>query len=287
MNGGSHHGPVRATRDPRRADDWGLVLTARGIPFEVDLEDGEFRLWTLPGDSARAARELAAFDAENVAEPLRPEVPRWGTSGAGFALAWLIVAAHGAMSGNPRFLTLGSARAERLTDGEPWRAITALTLHADLPHALGNAALGGALLTAAAWRVGPGVAIAVTLASGIAGNLLTAALYESRHDAIGASTAVFGTLGLLTATALFDARRFGVRRRAPWVLVGASLALLGFLGANEGSDLVAHAAGWAFGVALGLAAIVATPMPVRASFQWGLVAASSVAVATAWLLALR
>lgn len=286
MNGESH-GPVRATRDPQLAHEWGLVLIARGIEFELTVVDGEIRLWTLPEDADRADRELLAFDAENVAEPPRPEVPRWGASGSGFALAWAILAAHGAMSGNARFLDLGSARAERLLGGEPWRAVTALTLHADLPHALGNAAFGGALLTAAAWRVGPGTALAVTIAAGAAGNVLTAALYELRHDAIGSSTAVFGTLGLLTAMALFDARRYQVRRRAPWILVGASLALLGFLGTNEGSDVIAHAAGWACGIAAGLAVLPASPSPLRGRYQWGLFAISCVVIGASWALALR
>lgn len=287
VNGGSSHGPVRTTRESKLVEEWALVLNARGIPFELDVSDGEIRLWTLPGDMERAARELDAFDVENVPEAPRPEVPRYGASSLGIAIAWLILAAHGLMADAPILRERGSADAERVLWGEPWRAVTALTLHADLPHALGNAAFGGALLTAAAWRVGPGLALAITVAAGIAGNVLTAALYATRHDAIGASTAVFGTLGLVTATALFDARRFRVRRRAPWVLIGASLALLGFLGANEGSDVIAHAAGWLFGILFGMVAIVAAPAPPRGRWQWSLLIASTVILLGSWGLALR
>lgn len=286
MNGADTHGPVRTTRDPRRADEWGLVLTARGIPFEIDAADGEIRLWTLPGDLERAQRELAAFDEENRPEPPKPAVPQWGASSAGAVAAWLLIASYGATSGSPRLLVRGSARAERVLGGEPWRAMTALTLHADLPHVLGNAAAAGVLLTAASWRVGPGVAVAVSLLAGFAGNLLTAFVYEARHDAIGASTAVFGTLGLLTALALHDAQRYRVRRRAPWVLVGASLALLGFLGSNEGSDVLAHAAGWALGVAAGLGAVLASPAPLGKRWQYALLGLCAAALAGAWRLAL-
>ena len=287
MNGGSQHGPVRATRDPRRADEWGLVLTARGIPFELDVSDGEIRLWTLPGDFDRAVHELDAFDAENIPEPPRPEVPRWGSTAVGFVFAWVVLAAHGAMSGNSRFFVRGSARAERLLGGEPWRAVTALTLHADFPHVAGNAAFGGALLTAAAWRIGPGVAFALSVAAGVMGNVLTALLYAERHTAIGASTAVFGTLGIVSGTSLFDARRYGVRRRAPWVLIGASVALLGFLGTNEGSDVIAHATGWASGVALGLAIVAVSSAPLRGSLQWVFAGLACVVLGGAWALAWR
>lgn len=285
MKGADTHGPVRTTRDPRRADEWGLVLTARGIPFELDAADGEIRVWTLPEDLDRAGRELTAFEEENRPEPPKPAVPYWGATRAGAVAAWLLIASYGATSGTPSLLTRGSARAERVLGGEPWRAVTALTLHADLPHVLGNAAAAGVLITAASWRVGPGVAVAVSLFAGFAGNLLTAFVYEARHDAIGASTAVFGTLGLLTALALHDARRYRVRRRAPWVLVGASLALLGFLGSNEGSDVLAHAAGWAFGGAAGLGAVLASPAPLRARSQFALLGACAAVVAGAWSLA--
>lgn len=279
---------MRTTRDPRRAGEWVLVLQAKGIPHEVVTSpDGEIALWALPHDAVRAARELEEYDAENIAPPPPPDVPRWGASGAGVASAWLLVASFGVTSGDPALAVRGSARAEKLLAGEWWRAATALTLHADLPHVLGNAAAAGVLLTAAAWRIGPGMAAAITLASGIAGNAITAWVYEARHDAIGASTGVFGTLGLVTAIALHDARRFHVRRRAPWVLVGASLALLGFLGTGERSDVLAHAAGWLCGIVFGLGALVAAPAPLARRGQWTLVAATFVVISGAWAIALR
>lgn len=279
---------MRTTRDARRAGEWVLVLQAKGIPHEVVTSaDGEISFWTLPHHAERAARELAEFDAENVAPPPRPDVPRWGATGAGVAAAWLLVASFGATSGSPSLAMHGSARAEKLLGGEWWRAVTALTLHADLAHVLGNAAAAGVLLTAAAWRVGPGMAATLTLASGIAGNAITAWVYEARHDAIGASTGVFGTLGLVTAIALFDARRFHVRRRAPWVLVGASFALLGFLGTGERSDVLAHAAGWICGIVFGLGALAAAPAPLAPRWQWALVAGTFAVISGAWMVAVR
>lgn len=278
---------MRTTRDARRAGEWVLVLQAHGIPHEIlTSPDGEIAFWTLPADSERASQELDEFDRENVPVPPAPDVPRWGRSSIGLAVAWLLIASFGMTSGTPALTTRGSASAERLVaGGEWWRAITALTLHADLTHVLGNAAAAGVLLTAAAWRIGPGMTAAITLASGIAGNVITAVFYRSRHDSIGSSTAVFGTLGLVTAIALFDAWKFGVRRRAPWVLFGASLALLGFLGSGERSDVLAHAAGWACGIGFGLAALAARPSPLRGLAQAALLLAASAVIAGGWSMA--
>lgn len=261
-------------------------MRTSGIAHEVVTnDDGEIELWTLAADHDRARSELDAYDGEDAPPPPKPEVPRWGGSSSGFVAAWLLVASFGVTSGSPNLALRGSAKAERILAGEWWRAATALTLHADLPHVLGNAAAAGVLMSAAAWRLGPGMSAAITLATGVAGNLLTAWIYSRRHDSVGASTAVFGTLGLITAIALFDAWRFQARRRAPWVLVGASIALLGFMGTSERADVIAHAAGWLCGIVFGLAALAIRPAPVSRAAQAGLLAVAFAVISGAWIWA--
>lgn len=277
--------PVRSTRDPRRAADWGLVLTAHGIPFEIVERGGTWEVWTAAHERDRAARELASYDEENVPPPPRPEVPHWGRTWTGFWAAWVLLALFVPLSGSPVLLDRGSAKAERILAGEPWRAVTALLLHADLPHVVANAAATGVFLSFAAWRLGPGAALALSLAGGTAGNLLAAWLTAKRHDSIGASTATFAMLGVITAAALADARRFGVRRRAPWVLLGASLALLGYLGSAEDSDVIAHATGWACGLAVALAFCARRVEPLPRAAQHALVALTAGVLAGAWALA--
>lgn len=284
--GANDLGPVRTTRDARRAADWGLVLTARGIPFElVESADGAWEVWTPPGHRDRASLELASFEEENVPAPPRPEIPRWGRSWLGFWTAWALLAGYALVSGEPDFLERGSARAELILAGEPWRAVTALTLHADIPHVVANAAAAGVFLSFAAWRLGPGSAAALSLAGGIAGNLLAAWLTGERHDSIGASTATFAIVGVITAAALVDARRFGRQRRAPWVLLGASVAILGLLGSAEDSDVLAHATGWACGLAIALAFCAARTRPFGAIVQHALLAACVATLAGSWALA--
>ena len=79
--------------------------------------------------------------------------------------------------------------------GEWWRAVTALTLHADLAHVLANAVAIAIFLGAVARRLGPALATWLALAAGVAGNVLTALVAGGGHVSLGASTAVFGALG--------------------------------------------------------------------------------------------
>ena len=105
------------------------------------------------------------------------------------------------MSGVP-WLERGSANAAKIIEGEVWRSITALTLHADIAHALGNACALAIFLAALAGQCGGGMAVLAVLLSGAAGNLGNAYLRGAPHDGIGASTAVFGALGIIGVLAL-------------------------------------------------------------------------------------
>src|SRR2546430_9329762 len=54
----------------------------------------------------------------------------------------------------------------RMMAGEWWRAVTALTLHADAPHLLGNALASALLVTAVCQQLGPGVGLWLVLLAG-------------------------------------------------------------------------------------------------------------------------
>ena len=76
------------------------------------------------------------------------------------------------------------------------------------------------------------------------------------------------------------------RRRRPWVVAAASLALLGMLGTGgERTDLWAHAFGLLAGAALGAGAAALYPEPPRSAAQWGGGALLLVGVLGAWRLA--
>ena len=161
-------------------------------------------------------------------------------------------------SGSPWF-DRGMAVAAQVLGNQPYRAVTALTLHADALHVMGNALAGTVFGSTLERRLGAGGALLSVLASGVLGNFASAAYYRlvgEPHISLGASTAIFGAIGLLAATQLVldlprnRRPRSFVERIAP-VLGG--FALLGALGSGgERTDLAAHLAGFFSGLILGL-----------------------------------
>jgi rhomboid protease GluP len=198
-------------------------------------------------------------------------------------MAVLLVAAArvaGPLATGSRLFRAGEARAEAILGGEPWRAVTALTLHTDVTHLVSNLASGALVATALCMIVGPGVGAWLLLASGAAGNWITAFVHGTAHRAVGASTAIFGGIGALVGVSIVR------RRRRAWVPLAAGLALLGLLGTSERADLLAHFFGFATGVAGGLAV---APLPTLRSrpAQFALALLALAAVGGSWLLAIE
>lgn len=183
------------------------------------------------------------------------------------------------------FVDRGANQAALVLAGELHRCITALTLHADLGHAAGNALFGTFFLAALAGRIGLGLAIACFVVTGAAGNLADAVYHRAAHTTIGASTGVFGLVGVLTGLAAWRRHQRAVRRRGAWVALGAGLALVAMLGgAGPEVALAAHLFGLAVGALAGLALalpLASRPRPGRAA-QLVAFAVSVAAIALAW-----
>ena len=169
--------------------------------------------------------------------------------------------------------------------GEWWRAITALTLHADAPHLVGNAVVSVVLISAVCWHLGPGVGLWLLLLAGAGGNAVTAAIHGGEHVSVGASTATFGALGILAALRIIGGRA-GASGRKSWVVVAGqawlSLALLG-----SGRRPISSPTLFSFllGGGLGLIAALSIRWIPPAPVQWLLVAAAGAAVVGAWRVA--
>ena len=232
-----------------------LLLSAMSIPYVLRDVDGAVELLVPVAESARARREIALTRAEErEPRPVMAEL-RGGVRAAVPAGVALLVT-HAVLTSlsdarRAAIYAAGELDSARVRAGQVYRAVTALTLHADAAHVVGNAAATAIFVGAAGDWVGPGVALLCTILAGITGNL-GAALIDPGHRAIGFSTATFGALGL-TAVFGFVARyRDRVARRRAWLALGAGLALLAVLGAGERSDVLAHLLGLAAGVGLGL-----------------------------------
>jgi membrane associated rhomboid family serine protease len=166
---------------------------------------------------------------------------------------------------------------------EPWRAVTALTLHLDAAHAAGNAVAIAVVLPAVGQRFGAGVGVWLVLLGGAAGNLLAALLHAPGHMAAGASTAIFAAFGILGAARVF--RAAGEERRwKPWTVLAASLALLALLGTSRSADVLAHGTGFLSGAIVGLGG-AAVLRPFGRAVQWTLGLLTVLTVIGCWLLA--
>jgi len=243
----------------RRARLWALVLDARSVPCRLDISEGSWHV-LVPSDSlATALYELRQFEEENRNWPLPSPLPHPLTENSLATLSVLILLAifHNIIqldiAYSPDWIALGDAEAGKILDGQWWRLVTALTLHADDLHLVSNLAIGGIFILLLCRELGSGLAWVLMLGSGVLGNLANAWAQMPSHRSVGASTLVFGAVGILASLSAVHYRQRLHRR---WALpVAAALALLALLGTEgRNTDLGAHLFGFAFGIVLGLIA---------------------------------
>jgi len=283
---------VRVTPERDQADEWAVVLAAGNIPHRLRPRLDGWALIVSTRDAEAAREALDAYERENIADTVDVDAdavaPVPGAAVVGVAIGLLLIgffAVTGTRAGRSIWFERGGADAERIVAGEWWRTVTALTLHADAPHVIGNAGASAVLVGAVSHQLGPGVGLCVLLLAGAGGNALTAAAHGTHHDSVGASTAMFGAIGILGATRVVSRGRRRAARTS-WMVVAASLALLALLGTSPGSDLLAHLFGLLLGGVLGLAATPAMRRPLRPLVQWALAVAALAVVVGAWLCAL-
>ncbi|HEX7507687.1 MAG TPA: rhomboid family intramembrane serine protease [Polyangia bacterium] len=285
---------VRASPDRGQAESWTLVLEAMAIPHRVVPTDIGFAVMVPPKMVAPAMAALDAQDkeaAEGLArdQPPPDHGPSFVGMGVGITLvAFFVVAGPRTGPDLQGWFRQGSAVSDAIVHNhEVWRAVTALTLHADIMHVAGNTVASLVFVTALGRWLGGGLAVLATLLAGVAGNLLTAYIYKTSHNVVGASTSTFGALGVLGGLQFvrrFRLRAVGRLRRA-MLGIAAALGLLAMLGMGERSDVVAHATGTGFGVLFGALLGLGLRRSVRNLGQ-ALALLSAVAILVgAWLLA--
>ncbi|HTO53655.1 MAG TPA: rhomboid family intramembrane serine protease [Myxococcota bacterium] len=274
----------------REAEAISLVLAAEGIAHRVANDEGRWSVALDPVDRARADGALLIYKSENAPPPapppeLEPEIDTL----AGLWLAGALVAIYAytgdwANGGAP--FDAGANDARLVVAGEWWRCLTALTLHADWSHVLGNAFSCAVFATLLMRRHGAGLGLLLLVTSGAVGNLLSAEWYRAHSSSVGFSTALFGAIGALASTELARRQRGRARASQVWLPLAGGVALLAMLGTSRGSDLAAHSFGLGAGVLIGYAAVRVTPRPPGAALQLALASVTVAAVALAWRRAL-
>jgi rhomboid protease GluP len=240
------------------ANEHGLVILAMGRAYWLmPAEDGGYAIYVEDRHAQAVRSECARYDREKEGWPPPDEPPpNAPVSAASYFVYALLLSAGFAFAGEEA-LRAGGASGEAIFRGEFWRVVTALTLHADAAHLLGNIFAGILFASQLFPCTGPGAGWLLILASGAAGNLLSAAGRSGDPAiSIGASTAVFGALGLLVGIRLihqFRLHRFRWPRRL-WMPLAAGAALLALMGTGGArTDLTAHFFGFASGCVLGAA----------------------------------
>ena len=272
MNGGANpfaHDedfvPVAEFDSRAEVEEYALVVLAMGFPCLIlEAPAGAGRGYEILAARAQAdavGEEFAAYAAERREPPAEKlELPVFNPD-LGLALLWVVTlfVVFGFQMQYPWVTGRFSNSSLDLFDGgEWWRPFTAMFLHADDAHLLGNVVFGLIFFLPVTWSVGPRTGWLLILISGTLANMLTAWLrYPTLNTSLGASTATFAALGILVGFSALVSWRMRSYRRLGGLIVpfGAGIFLLGWLGSGAPpTDVLGHLAAFAVGCLSGVIA---------------------------------
>ncbi|MGA0845380.1 MAG: rhomboid family intramembrane serine protease [Luteolibacter sp.] len=265
----SNHGvELGRYMDADLAHEHGLVILAMRAPYWlVPSDDGScFRLLTEPNIAEQARREIADYEIEqsstNPDDRLRDPWEHYDHGPAWSLCAfWVLslMAVFILQKLEPSIVDQAASSSEGLIrHGEIWRPATALFLHADVPHLVGNLVSGSIFAVLLARSIGGWKAWLLILLCGTLANATVSFLvWPAEFRSIGASTAVFSALGILTGLAFqrmtrVPNLRHWARKAAPLLAGIVMLAWLGGGGVGSQSDVLGHACGFASGLIAGI-----------------------------------
>lgn len=281
-------------RTARLAHESGLTVLAAGFHYWVYPVD-EVYVLVVPreiGETMR--REVEIGELRNrFWPPPSLDLPSPTTS-KGPTIAFIVVLAFLFYGQNANALLeeLGMNSSEGvLVDGEWWRLLTAITLHADIGHLAGNV-LGISIFAYLCCRyMGSGLAwLAILLVAGLS-NLTNVIIHAGEaYRSLGASTAVFGALGLLTGFPLgaYLRTREPIVNRDWLIPFFGGCILFAWMGGGEfPTDVAGHF--WSFIYGLAVATVTAWSAlhaKISAIQQKGLLATAFLLLAIGWTWAL-
>lgn len=288
-------GAFRVFQDRSKAacSDRALVLTSLNIPWRILEGNGEFVLVTPIEFAERAKYELWQYDEENraPAPPPPPVAVSYHDALPGVLVYIGAIGLFAWLAGEAAFgrdwLAAGRIDGVKLRAGELWRPVTALTLHLNLKHLLGNMGFGALFGFFAGRLLGNGVGWLTIIVSAALANGVNTLLLDASHRSIGASTAVFAALGLVSGFVWRG--KLMAQDRWPYRLgpVVGGIALLAFTGTGtENTDVGAHLSGFACGFVAGMLLVYAAPLLGRARVQRVSAAAAVTLLMGCWMIAL-
>ena len=286
--------PVLATDDEQEALSCSLALSSMGISHHLRQTADSMLLSVTAEDAPYAASQISAFLLENRNWPPKATVPDNTFSPllqpptllliGGLILFFTVT---GNWSDRSVWFAGGAGDAEAiLQNGEWYRLITALTLHADTVHLLGNCLFGGFIFHFFCRLTGNGLGVFSMLLTATVANLINVLLHGDNHLFVGFSTAVFAIIGMLAMISRQHRASKRYLRLIPFMAGAALLAMIGSSG--ERTDLGAHFFGLCCGLASGWILTRPTLLQWRKSlfFQSTLFLLSCAAIIIAWKAAL-
>ena len=249
---------VSSSRSQRAIAECELVLTAIGIEARIERDSTGWLLFTRREMATAARQQLALYHQENRnSRRQRDPSPKIDSGLVGCAfyigIVWLVWTLESIGLAN-QFSQNGAMWVYGVREqGEWWRTVTALLLHADIAHLVGNSAFGLLFGVLAGRYYGSGVAWLLIVLCGACGNFLNAQLQHYNFVSIGASTAMFAAVGLIGG--MFFRRRF-LRGRG-WkynaIPIAGAIGVFAFMGiGTERTDVVAHFTGLICGLFAGI-----------------------------------
>ena len=242
-------------QNKKTAREYSLLLDSLSIPNNALFRWNSWQIEVDLNDYEKAKLEISEYEKHGRIEKIRSKFAHirfqkvdWTI----FCTTLIILAAFHVFIyefDHMELIKAGRSSAAAITEGEFFRAVTALTLHGDYKHLFSNIVFGGIVLWALSTMTGTGFALLFALFTGFAGNVMNAFFYGSAHNSIGASTSVFGVIGVLAGLQFFDS--FREKKLGRWIPFGAALGLLAMLGSSEKSDVLAHLFGFAAGLPAG------------------------------------
>lgn len=273
-----------------------LVLSAAEIAHNIEIEQSSFLLYVPQFQQHKADYELACYRDENLnwpppqpaADTFQPQFLPFSIMLMGFLAVFYMVTVP--WNKESIWFISGAGNSELILHQLQWfRLITPLTLHADFVHLTGNCVIGGILLHFLCKTTGNGMALLLTLLTGILANFVNVFLHGSGHIFVGFSTSVFSIIGLMTALQThiyFKNKQSPLRIFTPFM---AGLALLALFGSSgERTDLGAHLFGLLCGGLVGLFFNdLIIKLRTRISVQLFSLLFSALILITAWTIALQ
>jgi len=252
-----------------------LVLSARRIPYRI--EEGSGAVMVPEPFYLDALGEIEGYLEDNRGWPSESSASSWPFDARA---GWQFIVVTGVLSwllSDPLGLDLsqkGSAQAAAIVLGGWYRAVTALTLHVDPAHLLGNMLFGFIFFLPLSFRFGNGLSWLLTLLAGAGGNLAAAYISGGYHHSIGASTAVMAEVGIMASLDLRDALARGGWSRV-FRTLAAGMALFSILGMGDKAnvDYLGHLCGFLAGLPAGFMGSLMlnwSPSIVRSGWPGGL-----------------